>query len=123
MPSSRSSTISPLVALLAAALLAGCAEEVPPPRTSANPPAAAAPAGYPEKFADAWLSNAGLLHERVISGAQPDDAAFAALRELGVVTIISVDGAKPFLELARRYCMRCVYLSHGYDRISASRAA
>lgn len=64
------------------------------------------------------LPNAIRIHERVISGGQPDgEAAFEELRSLGVRTIISVDGAKPDVVLAARHGMRYVHLPHGYNGI------
>src|SRR5687767_8381773 len=64
------------------------------------------------------LHNAHVVTEKIISGAQPDDdAAFAALRDLGVRTIISVDGAAPNVELARKFGMRYVHLPIGYDGV------
>src|SRR6188768_3777999 len=57
----------------------------------------------PERIDEPTLPNAYRLHEKVISGGQPDgDPAFAKLKELGVKTIISVDGAKPEVELAKK---------------------
>ncbi|MBC8107779.1 MAG: cytochrome c [Anaerolineae bacterium] len=68
------------------------------------------------------LHNAYIVTDQVISGAQPDDdAAFQALRDLGVKTIISVDGAKPNAELAHRYGMRYIHLPIGYDDVPAER--
>lgn len=53
----------------------------------------------------------------------PDgDAAFAELKALGVRTVISVDGATPDVETARRYGLRYVHLPHGYDGIPQQRA-
>jgi protein tyrosine phosphatase (PTP) superfamily phosphohydrolase (DUF442 family) len=69
------------------------------------------------------LPNAIRIHERVISGGQPEgETAFEALRSLGVKTIISVDGAKPNLALAANYGMRYVHLPHGYNGIPNDRA-
>jgi hypothetical protein len=52
----------------------------------------------PERLVAPGLPNAIQLHEQVISGGLPEgDAAFAKLKELGVKTIISVDGARPDL--------------------------
>lgn len=64
------------------------------------------------------LPNAVKIHPRVISGGLPEgDAAFAELKELGIKTVISVDGAKPDLEMAKKYGLRYVHLPHGYDGI------
>jgi protein tyrosine phosphatase (PTP) superfamily phosphohydrolase (DUF442 family) len=65
------------------------------------------------------LHNAHIVTDKVISGAQPQgDAGFEALRALGVKTIISVDGAKPDVERAKRFGMRYVHLPIGYDGVS-----
>ena len=67
------------------------------------------------------LPNAYRVHSRVVSGGVPDgDAGFQQLRELGIQTIISVDGAKPDLQRARRFGLRYVHLPHGYDGIPES---
>src|SRR5262245_23858504 len=79
----------------------------------------AAPTASPcTPVSDTHLHNAFIVTPKVISGAQPDDeAAFAALRQLGVKTIISVDGAKPDVELAHKYGMRYVHIPIGYDGV------
>lgn len=106
--------------LLAAFVLFGCAKQSPPGPSSAQPSTGRAPA---EKIATEHLPNAIRLHEKVISGGQPDgDAAFAELEQLGVKTVISVDGAKPDVELARKHGLRYVHLPHGYDGIPEQRA-
>lgn len=85
--------------------------------------AALADDSWPERIDDPRLTNAYKLHVRVISGGQPaGPAAFEALRELGVKTIISVDGAKPNVELAGKYGLRYVHLPHGYDGVPDERA-
>lgn len=78
----------------------------------------------PERLAVAELPIPLKLHARVISGGLPEgDAAFAALKKLGVRTIITVDGARPDVERAARHGMRYVHLPHGYDGIPAGRVA
>lgn len=68
---------------------------------------------------DDRLHNAHIVTGKVISGAQPEgEAGFAALKALGVKTIISVDGAKPDLALAGKYGMRYVHLPIGYDGVA-----
>lgn len=85
-------------------------------------PAGAEPASGPARVSSEHLPNAYRLHERVLSGGLPDgEAAFRELQELGVKTIISVDGARPEVALARKYGLRYVHLPHGYDGISAER--
>jgi hypothetical protein len=78
----------------------------------------------PELVTAAGLPNAYRLHPRVISGGEPDgETAFAALKAMGVKTIISVDGARPNLALAEKYGLRYVHLPHGYDGIPEQRAS
>jgi protein tyrosine phosphatase (PTP) superfamily phosphohydrolase (DUF442 family) len=72
----------------------------------------------PERINTPLLPNVYRLHERVYSGGSPKgEAAFASLKEMGVKTIVSVDGAKPDAETARKYGLRYVHLPHGYDGI------
>ncbi len=67
------------------------------------------------------LPHAFRLGERVLSGGTPEgDAGFAGLQALGVKTIISVDGARPDVEAARRHGLRYVHLPHGYDGINTN---
>ena len=64
------------------------------------------------------LHNAHVVTDKVISGAQPEgERSFAVLRELGVKTVISVDGAKPDVAMAKRFGMRYVHLPIGYDGV------
>lgn len=65
------------------------------------------------------LHNAHRVTDKVVSGAAPEgDAAFRKLRDLGIKTIISVDGAKPDVALARRHGLRYVHLPIGYDDVA-----
>jgi protein tyrosine phosphatase (PTP) superfamily phosphohydrolase (DUF442 family) len=76
----------------------------------------------PSKIESKLLPNAFQLTEKVISGGQPQGkAAFKELKELGVKTVISVDGAKPDVPLAKKYGLRYVHLPHGYDGIADER--
>lgn len=71
-----------------------------------------------EKLPSKNLPNAVKLHSKVISGGLPEgDAAFQELKDLGIKTVISVDGAKPDVEMAKKYGLRYVHLPHGYDGI------
>jgi len=68
------------------------------------------------------LHNVFRLSPRVISGSQPEgDVDFAWLRDQGVKTILSVDGAQPDLEQAHRYGLRYVHLPIGYGGIASNR--
>lgn len=76
----------------------------------------------PAKLNASHLPNAIRVHEKVISGGQPEgEAAFQELQNLGVRTVISVDGAAPDLVLAKKHGLRYVHLPHGYDGISEQR--
>jgi hypothetical protein len=69
------------------------------------------------------LPNAYWLHKRVISGGLPAGAnGFRELKELGVRTVISVDGLRPDVETAKKFGLRYVHLPHGYDGVPDERA-
>jgi protein tyrosine phosphatase (PTP) superfamily phosphohydrolase (DUF442 family) len=64
------------------------------------------------------LHNVIRLSERIYSGSSPEgDEGFASLRDLGVKTIISVDGARPDVERAHKFGLRYVHLPIGYDGV------
>lgn len=77
----------------------------------------------PEKLHDdAHLHNVYRIHEKVLSGGQPyGDEGFKTLKSLGVKTLISVDGAKPDVALAKKHGLRYVHLPHGYDGVPEGR--
>jgi protein tyrosine phosphatase (PTP) superfamily phosphohydrolase (DUF442 family) len=80
------------------------------------------PAKGPEKIESSVLPNAYRLTGKILSGGQPQgEAAFSQLKKLGVRTVISVDGAKPDVELAKKYGLQYVHLPHGYDGIPEHR--
>jgi protein tyrosine phosphatase (PTP) superfamily phosphohydrolase (DUF442 family)/predicted small lipoprotein YifL len=122
-----------IAAILAVAGVCGCTGPADAPRADAsadsksetdskNETGAGEPAAGVHRLNAAHLPNALRVHPRVICGGLPEDeAAFEELRDLGVRTIISVDGARPDVELARRYGLRYVHLPHGYDGISEER--
>jgi protein tyrosine phosphatase (PTP) superfamily phosphohydrolase (DUF442 family) len=77
----------------------------------------------PEKVAAEHLPNPWRLHPKVISGGLPEgDAAFKELADLGVKTVISVDGARPDVATAKKHGLRYVHLPHGYDGVPELRA-
>jgi protein tyrosine phosphatase (PTP) superfamily phosphohydrolase (DUF442 family) len=60
---------------------------------------------------------------KLYSGGSPEgDAGFASLKQLGVKTIISVDGARPDVARAKKAGMRYVHLPIGYDGVSQEQA-
>src|SRR4051812_33660083 len=64
------------------------------------------------------IENAFRLSPRLYSGSQPEGArSFAALRDLGIRTIVTVDGSMPDVETARKFGLRYVHLPVGYDGI------
>jgi hypothetical protein len=71
----------------------------------------------------AGIENFYQLTEKIYSGSAPEgDAAFAELQSRGVKTIITVDGAKPNVEAARRHGIRYVHLPFGYDGVPTNQA-
>lgn len=68
------------------------------------------------------LLNAIQVQPQIISGALPDqEASFAELQALGVKTILSVDGMRPDVPMAKKFGMRYVHLPNGYDGIPPDR--
>jgi protein tyrosine phosphatase (PTP) superfamily phosphohydrolase (DUF442 family) len=86
-------------------------------------PAAAVPseAQAQKPTADpAGLHNLMKVTSRIYSGSEPHgEEGIASLQKLGVKTIVSVDGAKPQVALARKYGMRYVHIPIGYDGVHA----
>jgi protein tyrosine phosphatase (PTP) superfamily phosphohydrolase (DUF442 family) len=58
--------------------------------------------------------------ERIFSGGEPHSAAmFEYLAAQGIKTIVSVDGAKPDVETAKKFGLRYVHIPIGYDGVPA----
>lgn len=69
------------------------------------------------------IENFYQLSGKIFSGSSPEgDAAFADLQARGIKTIITVDGAKPDVEAARRHGIRYVHLPFGYDGVPTNQA-
>lgn len=86
-------------------------------RIDPPPSDAERPAAYP------GLGNVVTYAEGLVCGAQPaGEAGFATLKAMGIATVISVDGAAPDVETARRYGLRYVHLPIGYDGMDRARA-
>lgn len=120
-------------AAMAACTAAGCGRRSHAPAeqaatANASPAASSAEAALyatarPEKLAARHLANVWRITDKVLSGGQPaDEAAFQELADLGVKTVISVDGMKPDAETALKHGLRYVHLPHGYDGIPEERA-
>lgn len=117
-------------------VLVGCGEQPDPPPASPSPNSVAGqstdstPVDQPESPArpilkitkpetePAGLHNLLQLTDRLYSGSEPHGAeGFASLEKLGIKTVVSVDGAKPALELARQHGLRYVHIPIGYDGV------
>ena len=86
--------------------------------------AAGEPFSAPVAFTNSALPNFFAVTTNVFSGGSPEnETAFAELARLGVKTILSVDGARPDLEAARRHGLRYVHLPLGYGRVPPQRVA
>jgi len=78
--------------------------------------------GKPEPVPSKHVEHFYRLGTKIFSGAQPHgEAAFQELQSKGIKTIISVDGAKPDVETAKRFNLRYVHLPIGYDGITPER--
>ena len=76
------------------------------------------PLQTPERLVAPGIENAFRLSPRLYSGGEPQgEGAFKALKALGVKTIISVDGARPDVETARKFGIRYVHLPVGYHGV------
>lgn len=69
------------------------------------------------------LHNVLRITDKLFSGSVPEgDLGFQTLQKLGVKTIITVDGARPEVERAKKFGMRYVHLPIGYDGVPAEQA-
>ncbi|VTR99845.1 hypothetical protein [Tuwongella immobilis] len=113
----------------------GCSGDSPaPPRQIAPETTTATATGHEspptaillEKDWHDWpgLHNVYRLTPTLLSGSSPEGAAgFDSLAQLGVKTILSVDGAVPDVAVAQARGMRYVHLPVGYDGISPLQGA
>jgi protein tyrosine phosphatase (PTP) superfamily phosphohydrolase (DUF442 family) len=70
------------------------------------------------KVEAAGLHNVFRLTDKLYSGSSPEgDTGFASLQQIGIQTIISVDGARPDVETAHKFGMHYVHLPIGYDGV------
>ena len=75
----------------------------------------------PDKVEVDGLHNVLRIADQLYSGSGPDsEKSFASLRKLGIKTVISVDGARPNLELAKKHGLRYVHVPIGYNGMSHS---
>ena len=70
------------------------------------------------------LHNYRRWDDRIGQGAQPQgDVAFKNLAALGYKTVLSVDGARPAIELAEKHGLGYVHVPIGYDGVTREQAA
>jgi protein tyrosine phosphatase (PTP) superfamily phosphohydrolase (DUF442 family) len=80
----------------------------------------------PQRLADdlSGLHNVIEVSHDLFSGSEPEgEAGFASLAKLGVKTIVSVDGARPDVDAARRNGLRYIHIPIGYDGVPRPAAA
>ncbi|RYG62436.1 hypothetical protein EON80_23130 [bacterium] len=107
-----------LMPLLAARSYSAPTEPVPAPAETQK-----APEGPTTHIELEGVHNAFKWTDKIISGSCPEgDAGFKALADLGVKTIVSVDGALPILESAKKYGMRYVHIPVEYSGITKTDA-
>jgi protein tyrosine phosphatase (PTP) superfamily phosphohydrolase (DUF442 family) len=76
-------------------------------------------AGHPLAVEQQRLERVFRLTDDLYSGAAPEGVdGFAALASMGVRTILSVDGARPQVELARQFGLTYIQIPIGYGGIS-----
>lgn len=65
------------------------------------------------------LDNVFQIDRQFYSGSGPhEEQSFQVLKKLGIKTIVSVDGATPDLEQARKAGMKYIHIPIGYDGVS-----
>jgi protein tyrosine phosphatase (PTP) superfamily phosphohydrolase (DUF442 family) len=95
-----------------------------PSPTPSSAPAATAPAAFAPVGNPAHLPNAYRITDTIISGAQPQGGAgFKELADLGVKTVISVDGATPDVDAAKKHGLRYVHLPITYGGVTREQGA
>jgi hypothetical protein len=106
------------VSLMASGCQPGGGNTKPAEKGSAPPTPSASEAIRAE-----GLHNVYRITDKLLSGSGPEgEEGFRSLQRLGVRTVISVDGSRPDVEIARRYDLRYVHLPIGYDGMSRRRA-
>lgn len=102
-----------LFVILGVGLLAGCGDAVP--RAQAQAPVQTQ---SPQPIDKPGLHNVHRITDWLISGSSPDGVeGFRSLKELGIKTVITVDGARPDVTSAKEYGLRYVHIPIGYDGI------
>lgn len=108
----RISRVFAFVLLCLIAALWASAQAAPEPRAPASGeiPSAATATDHSR------LQNLMQVAPGLLSGGEPHtDEAFAELARRGVTTVVSVDGARPDVQAARRHGLRYIHIPIGYD--------
>ena len=116
--------------LLIVLLCGGCADATTPRERTGTERAGTRRVDAPERAVGAAPADRpGLPHvmwvsQRICSGGLPEgDEAFAGLAEMGIRTIVCVDGAQPNIAAAKKHGLRYVHIPIGYDGISQEAGA
>jgi protein tyrosine phosphatase (PTP) superfamily phosphohydrolase (DUF442 family)/cytochrome c556 len=89
----------------------------------AQDPAAPTPAKRLKEIPSTQMENLYRLSDEVYSSGGPvGEAAFATLARLGIKTVISVDGAPPDVEAAKKHGLKYVHIPLGYDSLPRDKA-
>jgi protein tyrosine phosphatase (PTP) superfamily phosphohydrolase (DUF442 family) len=76
-----------------------------------------------ERIEATGLHNVLVVTDKLYSGSVPEgEEGFRSLQKLGIKTILSVDGARPDVELARQFGLRYAHIPVGYDGIRQDQA-
>ena len=108
--------------------MAGCGQREVVQKGDAPAQAEAPVASLPEEKQQAsdpeGLHNLMRVSDRIYSGSEPHgEEGFESLHKLGVKTVVSVDGAKPNVELANKCGLHYVHIPIGYDGIPQTAGA
>lgn len=75
--------------------------------------------GKPVKRDSQYLANLIQISEDIFSGGSPETIeGFRELKELGILTVVSVDGARPKIDMAEQMGLGYIHIPIGYDDIS-----
>lgn len=113
-----------VVSLIACTLMAGCGRDRLVMRQGSHLHASGSrPELKLHPLASSKLQNLIQISDGIYSGGEPrGDAAFQELVQLGVRTVLSVDGASPDLVRAKKAGLRYVHIPIGYDGIESEAA-
>lgn len=92
-------------------------------QASTDPPPLTIPSAQTEPLRSPLpgIHNLNRISAHIYSGSEPHgDEGLASLQKLGIKTVVSVDGAKPDVELARKFGLRYVHIPFGYSGIPAT---